>query len=206
MRDIIEAYRQLERVVLHGHRHTTALPYDEESPLADDLAAGGFSWDGPMTVSAARSRIRYLAALMPDASFEDLCRNITGVLADARDLTASDVRFILAGRRLDNGERTDEVDIERIQMVGKLLREGRAKTDIARLAGVSRDTVQAIDWYLGLTEKVRQDRIAAACDLLRDGVPVRKAAEKLGVSKSEAHRLLGRAREVLVELGEVAPC
>ena len=202
MTDIITAARRLEAVLVYGINPSNAT-FDEDAPVADDLANGGFSWQGSLTVSAARSRIRYLAALFPDKSFQDLCLTIGAVLADARDLTASDVRMILAGRDLGTGARTDEVDIERIQQVGKLLREGRDKKGTAVIAGVSRDTVQAIDWYLGITEALRQQRIARACDLVRDQVSTRKSAVVLGVSKSEAHRLLRRAKSVLAEIGEV---
>lgn len=202
MTDIITAARRLEAVLVYGINPSTAT-FDEDAPVADDLANGGFSWQGSLTVSAARSRIRYLAALFPEQSFQELCLTIGGVLADARDLTASDIRMILAGRDLGTGARTDEVDIERIQQVGKLLREGRDKKGTAGIAGVSRDTVQAIDWYLGITEALRQQRIARACDLVRDQVSTRKAATVLGVSKSEAHRLLRRAKSVLAEIGEV---
>ena len=202
MTDIITAARRLEAVLVYGINPSNAT-FDEDAPVADDLANGGFSWQGSLTVSAARSRIRYLAALFPDQSFQELCLTIGGVLADAKDLTASDIRMILAGRDLGTGARTDEVDIERIQQVGKLLREGRDKKGTAVLAGVSRDTVQAIDWYLGITEALRQQRIARACDLVRDQVSTRKSATVLGVSKSEAHRLLRRAKSVLAEIGEV---
>lgn len=202
MTDIIAAQRRLEAALLYGINPSTAT-FDEDAPVAEDLANGGFSWQGPLTVSAARSRIRYLAALFPDQSFQELCSTIGGILQDARDLTASDVRAILAGRDLGTGSRTDEVDVERIQMVGKLLREGKDKKGAAALAGVSRDTVQAIDWYLGITEALRQQRIATACDLVRDKVSTRKSATVLGVSKSEAHRLLRRAKSVLEEIGEV---
>jgi hypothetical protein len=202
MTDIIAAQRRLEAALLYGINPSTAT-FDEDAPVADDLANGEFSWQGQLTVSAARSRIRYLAALFPDKSFQDLCATIGGILQDARDLTASDVRTILAGRDLGTGSRTDEVDIERIQMVGKLLREGKDKKGAAALAGVSRDTVQAIDWYLGISESLRQQRIAKACDLARDRMSTRKSAAILGVSKSEAHRLLRRAKVVLAEIGEV---
>lgn len=202
MTDIITAQRRLEAALLYGINASRAT-FDEDAPVADDLREGTFSWQGQLTVSAARSRIRYLAALFPEQSFQELCATIGGILQDARDLTASDVRLILAGRDLGTGGRTDEVDIERIQQVGKLLREGKPKTEIAKLAGVSRDTVQAIDWYLGLSEALRQQRIAVACDLVRDRITTRKAATVLGVSKSEAHRLLRRAKAVLAEIGEV---
>jgi len=202
MTDIIQAARRLEAALLYGINPSSST-FDEDAPVADDLREGRFSWQGELTVSAARSRIRYLAALFPDLSFQELCATIGGVLADARDLTASDVRAILAGRDLGTGSRTDEVDIERIQHIGKLLREGRDKKATAVLAGVSRDTVQAIDWYLGITEALRQQRIAKACDLARDRMSTRKSAVILGVSKSEAHRLLVRAKSVLAEIGEV---
>jgi transposase-like protein len=200
MRDIVKAVQRLEDALLRGNGN---LPFDEDSQFSDDLKDGGFSWGGPLTDSAARSRIRYIAALFPEKSFRELSEIVTGVLADARDLTASDVRYILAGQDLTTGARTDEVAIEKVQMIGKLLRDGTAKTQIARVAGVSRDTVQAIDWYLGISEAVRQRRIEVACDCVRDGVSVRKAAEKLGVSKSVAHRMLAAARGVLGEIGEV---
>jgi hypothetical protein len=202
MTDIIAAQRRLEAALLYGINTSTAT-FDEDAQFAADLHDGSFSWKGAMTTSAARSRIRYIAALFPEKSFNDLVATISGVLQDARDLTVSDIRTILAGRDLTTSSRTDEVDIERIQQVGKLLREGRAKTEIAKLAGVSRDTVQAIDWYLGLSEALRQKRIAVACDLVRDSVPTRRAATVLGVSKSEAHRLMRRAKSVLAEIGEV---
>jgi predicted DNA binding protein len=38
---------------------------------------------------------------------------------------------------------------------------------------------------------------------VRDRITTRKAATVLGVSKSEAHRLLRRAKVVLAEIGEV---
>ena len=202
MTDIITAARRLEAVLLYGINVSNAT-FDEDAPVSDDLANGGFSWQGALTVSAARSRIRYLAALFPDQSFQELCLTISGVLSDAKDLTASDVRMILAGRDLGTNSRTDEVDIERIQQIGKLLREGRDKKGSAVIAGVSRDTVQAIDWYLGITESLRQRRIAKACDCVRDQYSTRKSAAVLGVSKSEAHRLLRRAKAVLAEIGEV---
>jgi len=200
MRDIIKAVQRLEGALLRGG---SVLPFDEDSQFSDDLGSGGFSWNGPLTDSAARSRIRYIAALFPEKSFRELSEIVTGVLADARDLTASDVRYILAGQDLNTGARTDEVAIEKIQMIGKLLREGTAKTQISKVAGVSRDTVQAIDWYLGISEALRQRRIEIACECVRDGVSVRKAAERLNVSKSVAHRMLLTARTVLVEIGEL---
>jgi len=199
MTDIIEAHRKLRSALRSGN----ILPYDEEAPFSDDLAAGKFSWDGPLTDSAARARIRYVAALFPDLPFQELANTISSFLQDARDLTHSDVRLILSGRNLHNSARTEEVDIERIQQVGKLLKEGRSKVEIARLAGVSRDTVQSIDWYLGLSEALYQKRIEIACDCVRSNMPIRRAAEVLGVSKSGAHRLMTKARSVLREIGEV---
>lgn len=202
MADIVTAQRRLEAALLYGMNPSTA-PFDEESAFAEDMRNGAFSWQGSMTTSAARSRIRYMAAMFPDKSFQELVDIIGGVLQDARDLTVSDVRLILAGRDLSTASRTDEVDIERIQTVGKLLREGRPKTEVARLAGVSRDTVQAIDWYIGLSEALRQKRIETACTLVRERYSTRRAAAVLNVSKSEAHRLMVRAKSVLAEIGEV---
>ena len=198
MRDIFKAYRALEVALLAGGRQV----YSDESGLAQSLDDGDFAYNYAHT-AASRARIRYMAALFPDLSYNDLCATLMGVLQDAKSLTLSDVRLIVAGRSLNTTARTSEVDIERIQQAGKLLSQGVNKKHIAKVTSLSRDTVQAIDWYLGLSESLYQRRIEQACDMVRDNVSTRRAAQKLNVSKSQAHRLLVKAKSVLRELGEV---
>ena len=200
MRDIINAHMRLERAILHGEHQSNSI-YGDDSAFSFDLDNAGL--EGSLTVSSARSRIRYMAALFPNKSVQEICVTISDILQGAKDLTASDVRSIVLGRDLNTGHRTEEVDIERIQMTGKLLADGVCKTKISALAGVSRDTVQAIDWYLGISDALDQRRVALACDMIRDGVSSRLGASRLGVSKSQAHRYMVRARKVLLELGEV---
>lgn len=198
MRDIFLAYRALEVALLSGGQQF----YSDTCELAADLDSGMLSY-AYTNVSASRARIRYMAALFPDLTYHDLCLTLMGVLQDTKTLTLSDVRLIVAGKSLDSCERTAEVDIERIQHVGKLLNQGVEKTRVANLTGVCRDTVQAIDWYLGLSEALYQRRVEVACNLVRDGISSRKAAPILGVSKSQSHRLLVKAKKVLHEIGEV---
>jgi hypothetical protein len=183
--------------------------YSPEAPVVEELAQLGYIdfhtiVDGPDSIRSARARIRYLAALMPDHSLHELAHEISGVLGSAH-LTVADVRTILDGRSIgDSSRRTREVPIAAIQLVGRTLIDGGTRTDAARAAAVSQETVEAIDDFLGIT-RARADRhLDAAVAAVRDGVAVRDFAETVGLPRSTAHRLIARARVVLTELGEVA--
>jgi hypothetical protein len=148
--------------------------------------------------------VRYLAALFPNLALPQLAERLHAVI-DNKDLSLSDVRTILDGRRLDDpSKRTAEVSIESIQKVGGLLASGTARLKAARDAGLSIDTVETIDEYLGLTQRVEDKLMDLAVCGAREGWSVGTLAKASGMSRSRAHRYLVRARSVLVEIGEVA--
>jgi hypothetical protein len=117
----------------------------------------------------------------------------------------ADLRIILDGRQLnDASKKTAEVPIEAIQKVGRILSAGGTILGAAREANVSPDTAKAIDDYLGITDRYDEALMDTAVAAVREGWSVRHLATVSGMSKSRAHRYLGRARSVLVEIGEVA--
>jgi hypothetical protein len=147
--------------------------------------------------------VRYLAALLPNLAIPQLAESLHGVLSN-RDLSVSDIRMILEGRRLnDPSKRTGEVPVEAIQKIGTLLSSGSTQLDAARASGVSIDTVRSIDEYLGLSERHDERLMDAAVSAVRDGWSVRQLAKNSDLSKTTAHRYLQKARSVLVEIGEV---
>jgi transposase-like protein len=191
------------------HRHSA--PYDPEAPVVKELRRLGYidlhtAVDelDDMTVRTGRAHLRYLAALLPDLDRTRLSLAITAIVCNDR-LPERDIRLILDGRSLqDPTRRTNEVPIEAIQTVGRMLSQGRGIREAARAARVGKNTVMAIDNFLGLTtayqDKVLDDAIVA----VREGWSVRELAATSDLSKSQAHRLMRKAREVLVEIGEVA--
>lgn len=185
------------------------LPYASDAPVREDLAILGytdlhqFSLDDG-TPRSKRSKIRYLAALFPNLNVDSLAGVIHGVLSNP-ELSLSDIRLIVDGRRLnDASKRTAEVDILRIQKVGEMLASGANHLASARAAGVSVDTVENIDEYLGLSERYEERLMDLSVVAVRDNWSVRQLAGHSGMSRSRAHRYLIRARKVLVEIGEVA--
>ena len=189
----------------------TPVPYDREAPVVDELKRLGYielrslsdSFDGD-TTRTSRARLRYLAALMPDLDRLKLSTAITYIVGNP-NLTEADVRLILDGRSLaDPSRRTREIPVEAIQTVGRMLMAGTPHTEIARATRVSINSVEAIDEFLGLST-VRHTRLMFnACEALREGTTVRAFAKEAEISKSQAHRLLQKARAILVELGEVS--
>jgi transposase-like protein len=150
-----------------------------------------------------RTRIRYLAALWPDADVKDLTHRIHGLMNNSQ-FDTDDVRLILQGRRINDPSRiTSEVPLPIIQGIGRCLLNGLSLRSTAREMRVSYDTVEAIEKYLGIRQ-AREDRILdAAVDAARDSMSTRKFAAQQGVSKSRAHRLISKGHSVLRELGEV---
>jgi hypothetical protein len=189
----------------------TSVPYDTEAPVTaevrrlsyTDFSGLADAFDGTMS-RTNRSHLRYLAALLPDLDVPALARVIHEVLDNPR-VTVGDVRLILDGRSLaDPTRRTREVPVEAIQTVGRLLARGATLVAASRGSGVHLETVEAIDRFLGLTQAHRDRMLDHAVEAVREGESVRTFAQRMDLSKSAAHRLLVRAREVLVELGEVA--
>lgn len=189
----------------------TPVPYDREAPVVEQLKRLGYievrsladEFDGD-TTRTSRAHLRYLAALMPDLDRLALSTAITYIVGNP-NLTEADVRLILDGRSLsDPSRRTREIPIEAIQTIGRMLMLGSPHTEIARATRVSINSVEAVDEFLGLST-VRETRLmTAACDAVREGYTVRAFAAERDISKSQAHRLLQKARGILVELGEVA--
>lgn len=183
-------------------------PYASDAPVREDLATFGFAdlrtFLQDEHVRSYRARLRYLAALFPKMAIAPLAESIHAVV-DNSDLSVSDVRTILDGCRLDDpSKKTSEVSLSSIQKVGEVLIGGGAKLQAAREAGVSVDTVETIDDYLGLTQRVEDKLMDFAVAAAREGWSVGKLAKVSGMSRSRAHRYLVRARAVLVEIGEVA--
>jgi hypothetical protein len=186
------------------------VPYDRDAPVVKELRRLGYIDLRTLMddIDEAHSRtnrahVRYLAALMPELSLNKLSSAITGIISN-NNLIERDVRLILEGRSLwDPTRRTREVALEAIQTIGRSLSAGKTREAAARAAGVSLNTVEAIDNYLGLSTAYADKLFSSVVDCVRDGLSVRETAKFVGVSRSRAHRLVQRAREVLVEIGEV---
>jgi hypothetical protein len=184
-------------------------PFDPDAPVREELQRLGFvdlrtfSSDYG-NVRSERTKVRYLAALLPDLELKPLAEAVAAIISND-DLSVDDVRVILDGYYLnDPSKRTSEVPLQAIQKVGKLLAGGSSLADAAREARVSIDTVESIDAYLGLTQVVEDRLMDLAVTAVREGWSVSKLAASSGMSRSRAHRYLVRARGVLVEIGEVA--
>lgn len=153
---------------------------------------------------SARAKVRYIAALFPDKSVFELADIIGGIVSN-RNWTSEDLRIVLEGRSLaDPSCLTNEVPIECIQAVGRVLMDGGTIKNAARTAGVSVDTVEQIDELLGIRQGIADRLMDDAVIAYREGWTVRRFAEVAGLSRSKAHRLLVEARNVLIELQEVS--
>lgn len=191
--------------------HTHRVPYDPDAPVVEELRRLGYielrslcdSFEGDTTRSS-RARLRYLAALLPDLDRRTLSEAIDGIVSNPQ-ITPGDVRLILDGRSLaDPSQRTREVPIEAIQTVGRMLTRGETHVETARASRVCVNTVEAIDGFLGLTQAYHDHLMDEAVVAVREGWSVRELARYRNISKSQAHRLMQRARIVLVEIGEVS--
>jgi hypothetical protein len=187
------------------------MPYDIDAPVTEELKRLSYldlvslrdEFEGDWA-RTSRAHLRYLAALFPSLSLGALAQTIHDIVANP-NLPVGDVRLILQGRSLADASRSVErVPVEAIQAVGQVLMRGGDKTAAARASRVSIDTVEAIDNFLGLTQRHEDRQMDAAVAAVREGLSVRQLADMLSTSKSTAHRLMQRARSVLVEIGEVA--
>lgn len=185
------------------------LPYDPEAPVAKELVKLGYVElrglaDEFGTTRSQRAKIRYLAALLPNLPRRQLADTLHAVL-DNRHLTTGDLRLIVDARSLaDPTKATGEVPIEAIQSVGRILSTGGTYASAAEGSGLSVDTVQTIDKFLGLTQAWADRVMDGAVEAVREGISVREFGRSMGLSKSEAHRQMQAARAVLVELGELS--
>lgn len=185
------------------------LPFDPEAPLVKELRVLGYCElrslsDDTGTTRSQRAHIRYLAALMPDLPRRQLADTVHAILGNP-NLSAGDMRLIIDGRSLaDPSRATGEIPIEAIQSVGRILQNGGTYAAAADGSGLSVDTVQTIDRFLGLSQAWEDRIMDAAVEAVREGVSVRGFAKQEGLSKSEAHRKMQAARAVLVEIGELS--
>ena len=195
--------RTLGKVDIMGSRR-----WDEEAQVHDDLATDALCETANIyTAQTIRARIRYLAALFPELPTRDLPRAVHTLLGgDLRVPELQDIRFIMQGLSTKDGRSLGEPPIEKVQMAGGMLSRGETYTDTARATGLSYGMVRDIDIYLGLTKVYEQWLIEQAVYAQQDHLSVRGFADRIGISKSSAHRLLHRAYKkataVREELGE----
>lgn len=200
-----DGVRKLMHTLLTGP--TSNAPFDEENDqlqaflaeaahlTTDDLTELGDGLvSGPAT-RRNRARVRYLAALLPGKSLHELADSIHYIM-DNSHISITDVRNVLRGGRRD-------VPIDKIQQIGSLLNQGASLRAAAKATSVSYDTVERIESFIGIAEARRLKLVDFACDAVRESWSVRNFAAKAGIPKSTAHVIMGRARDVLSELGEV---
>jgi len=192
---------------LNGKSPAPSAGLDPDAEIHDDLPVLEYADVSDLgldftNAQRLRSRVRYLAALWPDANLQDLTHRVHGLLNN-KHFTVEDLRIILAGRRLtDPTKHTNEVPLTVIQGIGKCLRDGMSLRATARENRVAYDTVEAIEKFLGIRQSRENKIVDAAVDAARDGVSVRSFAKRYDVSRSKAHRLLAKGQSVLKELGE----
>jgi hypothetical protein len=200
-----EGVRKLVHTLLSGSAATG--PFDQENDelqdflkeaaylTTEDLSDLGEQIETLSATRRNRARVRYLAALLPGKTLHQLADTIHYVI-DNSHLSVTDVRDVLRGGKRD-------VPIDKIQQIGELLIAGNSLRHTAVTVGVSYDTVERIESFIGISEARRLKLVDFACDAVREGWSVRNFAGKAGIPKSTAHVMMGRAREVLVELGEL---
>lgn len=164
------------------------LTYQEIGAIGDKLN------DNP--TRAVRAKLRYLAALFPTKTLHELADTLYYII-DNKHIQITDVRDILRGT-------AREVPLIKIQQIGAMLREGKSQRFIKAQVGVSMETVQNIEHFIGISEAHRLHLVDIACDAVRESWSVRTYAKVAGIPKSTAHTYMIKARSVLIELGELS--
>jgi len=200
-----EGVRSLYRTLSHGNTNTALFDADNESfrtfiasaayLTTDSLRDTATSLDGGAT-RRQRSRVRYLAVVLPGKTLHEVAADIHYVL-DNGHLSIGEVRDILRGSQHD-------LPLEKIQKIGQFLASGESLRGTARKVEVAYGTVEAIESFLGIAEQYRLKLVDAACDAVRDRLSTRQFAARSSIPKSNAHVLMVQARQVLRELGEQA--
>jgi hypothetical protein len=183
--------------------------YDDEASFITELPqleyvnVSDFEQDIYTNQMRMRAKIRYLAALFPEADMNSLTTRIHGLLNNS-NLELSKLRLIVNGKKLSNPQQdTNEVRIKIIQGIGKCLKDGMSLKATAREMNVSYDTVEAIERYLGIHKAYRLKQSDRAVDAARDSLSIRAFAIKENISRTLARRLLAQGYTILKELGEV---
>lgn len=206
-----DAYDRLLFAVME--KSSNGAVFDEEAALLDaihELSYVDFHTDfrgdtGPELSHQMRAKLRYISALFPNiASLVVLANTIHGVIGNAR-VSPSDIRLILNGQSLANpAHRYQVIPYQRIQLIGQMLAGGASQRDTAKAVGVSRETVCAIDDFIGFTVRRQSNNVQNAIIAVREKTGVRAFARQTGLPLSSAHRYITEARAVLVELGELS--
>jgi transposase-like protein len=135
---------------------------------------------------------------------EDVRNILAGVSLNGRELSETDINLLLAGKQLSDATRhTREIPIQVIQTIGRCLSTGMSRRETARSVRCSFETVDRIDILLGLSQAYEDKMLDLAVVGVREGKSVRKFAVENAIARSTSHRLLTKARKVLVELGEI---
>jgi transposase len=202
----LEGARLLYRTIMLGNHYNNKPYSDESDELLDflgrsayltldvltDLGDDKYSSDNRKNIT----HIRYLAALLFDKdTVYELAKTIHYIL-DNDNLTISDIQDILYGSSRD-------IDIKKIQRIGKLLYEGKSYRYVSSEVGVSYDTIERIESFTGINQARKDRLIDQACDAVREGVSVRTFAKQVNIPKSTAHTVMNKAKSVLRELGEI---
>jgi transposase-like protein len=189
--------------------HPNSLPYDTEAeitealPVLEYIQPYAFNQVEFSNHQKLRSRIRYLAALFPDADLNDLTHRIHGLINN-QNFDVHDIRLILQGRRLNNPSIvTKEVSLPIIQGIGRCLRDGKSLRSTAKDLRVSYDTVEAIEKFLGIRSSRELRLMDDAVNAVRDGLSIRSFAKVAGISKGKAHRMMLKGHLILREIGEI---
>lgn len=174
---------------------TSTRRWDEEAKVQDDLDSFALCETANIyTAQTIRARIRYLAGLFPDLPTRDLPRAIHTLLGgDLRSPEVRDIRFMVQGQSTRDGRSLGEPPIERLQMAGGMLSRGETYMATSEATGLSYGMVRDIDQYLGLTVVHEQWLIQQAIAAHEDNLSVRGFAERVGLAKTTAHRVLRRA-------------
>ena len=194
--------------IIEGTRPVpSAVTYDDNAEVLNTLSILEYAIprefeNDAMNSQKLRSRVRYLAALFPDVTGQELVHRVHGLLNN-KHFDIDDLRLVLQGRRLnDPSKTTNEIPLAIVQGIGRCLRDGMSLRATAREMRVSYDTVEAIERYLGLRAS-REDKMQdLAVDAARDNTSVRSFAHKYNMSRSKAHRLLTKGKSIIEELGE----
>jgi hypothetical protein len=174
-----------ERDIVPFLEEAAYLTKDDIRYISDDLEGG--------TSRRNKTRIRYLAALISAEKTHFQLANDIHYVLDSKHLTVGDVQCILDGDRRD-------VNITKIQAAGEYLRCGFSLRRTAKELGISYDTVERIENFIGIAESRRLKLVEFACDAVSEGWSVREFGKYAGIPKSTAHVLMKKARLVLQEV------
>jgi hypothetical protein len=174
-----------ERDIVPFLKEAAYLTKDDIRYISDDLEGG--------TSRRNKTRIRYLAALITPTKTQYQVANDIHYVLDTRHLTIGDIQDILDGDKRD-------VPIQKIQAVGELLRSGFSLRRTAKDLGISYDTVERIENFIGIAESRRAKVLEFACTAVSEGWSVREFGKYAGIPKSTAHVLMKKARVILQEL------